>query len=178
MFESIEDYPFLETLCAGWRDVRHELEELGETGFMEWPERDIYAGNWSVFPFYRFGDRVAPTCAVCLRTAGLIESVPGMVTAGFSRMAPGTHIKPHTGYTGDVLRFHLGLTQAEDCGLRVGTEMRSWHPGSAFVFDDTQEHEAWNRGPATRVVLLLDFKRAADLDIAVPEHLRHISFGD
>lgn len=177
MFESIENYPFLDTLRAGWREVSRELDELGDAGFMDWPERNIYAGDWSVFPFYRFGERVSPTCTICPRTAALIETVPGMVTAGFSRMAAGTHIRPHTGYTGDVLRFHLGLTQADDCGLRVGTETRGWHPGSAFVFDDTQEHEAWNRGAAPRVVLLLDFKRSADLEIAVPEHLRHIRFG-
>jgi len=27
-----------------------------------------------------------------------------------------------------------------------------------LVFDDTTEHEAWNRGTQTRIVLLLDFK--------------------
>ena len=49
------------------------------------------------------------------------------------------------------------------CAIRVGRETRTWSPGSCFVFDDTQEHEAWNRAASTRVVLLFDFKRDQDL---------------
>lgn len=172
MFEKYEDFPFLHTLAAGWRDIRMELERLDTEIFMDWPETDIYRGDWSVFPFYKFGEQVPLTCAICPATAALIETVPNLVTAGFSRLAPGTHITPHTGYTDAVLRFHLGLTEAENCGLRVGNETREWHPGSTFVFDDTQEHEAWNRGAAERVVLLLDFKRHADGVVTMPEHLR------
>lgn len=174
MFERTNDFPFLDAVCEGWRDVRAELDAIDQQTFLDWPETDIYTGDWSVFPFYRFGEKVESTCAICPRTAALIEDIPGMVTAGFSRLAPGTHIKPHTGYTDQVLRFHLGLTGGADCGLRVGEETRGWHPGSAFVFDDTLEHEAWNRGGEERVVLLLDFKRSADMNIAFPEHLRGV----
>jgi hypothetical protein len=42
------------------------------------------------------------------------------------------------------------------------------------VFDDTQEHEAWNRGDGDRVVLLLDFKRTTEADITFPNHLRGV----
>lgn len=172
MFEQFDQFPFLNTLAAGWQDIRSELDALDATTFMDWPETDIYTGDWAVFPFYKFGERIMLTCAICPVTAALIETVPDLVTAGFSRLAPGTHITPHTGYTDAVLRFHLGLTEAENCGLRVGKETREWHPGSAFVFDDTQEHEAWNRGTAERIVLLLDFKRHPDAVITTPEHLR------
>jgi aspartyl/asparaginyl beta-hydroxylase (cupin superfamily) len=41
----------------------------------------------------------------------------------------------------------------------VGLETRSWGEGECLVFDDTVEHEAWNRSAKTRVVLLLDFLR-------------------
>ena len=44
----------------------------------------------------------------------------------------------------------------EGCGFRVGGETREWRTGEAFVFDDTIEHEAWNRGDSLRVVLILD----------------------
>ena len=174
MFEHIDDYPGLNLVCEGWQAVREELEALDQHAFIDWPEKSIYTGDWSVFPFYRFGEKVDSTCATCPRTAALIEGIPGMVTAGFSRMSPGTHIQPHSGYTDQVLRFHLGLSGGTQCGLRVGDETRGWHPGSAFVFDDTQEHEAWNRGTDDRVVLLLDFKRSADTHIAFPDHLRSV----
>ena len=94
-----------------------------------------------------------------------------MVTAGFSSMAANTHITPHRGYTDDVLRCHLGLVTPENCALRVSNQIRTWTPGSCFVFDDTQEHEAWNRSNATRIVLLLDFKRDESTDIIFPEEV-------
>lgn len=174
MFESIAEFPDLKAVCDGWQAIRAELEALDQRAFLDWPETSIYTGDWSVFPFYRFGEKVESTCDACPRTAALIEDIPGMVTAGFSRLSPGTHILPHAGYTDQVLRFHLGLTGGTECGLRVGDETRGWHPGSAFVFDDTQEHEAWNRGESDRVVLLLDFKRSSETDIAFPEHLRGV----
>ena len=86
---------------------------------------------------------------------------PGMMTAGFSRLAATSHIKPHegyAGYAGHFLRAHLGLQVPPDCEIRVGDEIRGWTPGGLMVFDDSTEHEAWNRSDATRVVLLLDFR--------------------
>jgi ornithine lipid ester-linked acyl 2-hydroxylase len=63
--------------------------------------------------------------------------------------------------------------------LRVGDEVRAWQGGECLVFDDTTEHEAWNRSNADRLVLLLDFLRpgiddgAADVPPpAVQEMLR------
>ena len=78
----------------------------------------------------------------------------------FSRLAPGAHIVPHCGYegySGYVLRLHLALDVPPGCAIRVGTETRSWQEGKCLVFDDSFEHEAWNRGDRTRTVLLCDF---------------------
>jgi aspartate beta-hydroxylase len=43
-----------------------------------------------------------------------------------------------------------------DLALNVSGELMRWREGSCFSFDDTFEHEAWNRGDETRVVLLFD----------------------
>ena len=40
--------------------------------------------------------------------------------------------------------------------FRVGGETREWREGEAFAFDDTIEHEAWNRSDQDRAVLILD----------------------
>lgn len=86
--------------------------------------------------------------------------VPGLTTAGFSRMAAGTHIKPHQGWVTTVYRAHLGLIVPDgDCALRVGSQIRPWREGESFVFDDTVDHEAWNCSASTRTVLLVDFLR-------------------
>jgi beta-hydroxylase len=60
-----------------------------------------------------------------------------------------------------------------DCALRVGVETRRWSEGGVAVFDDTVEHEAWNRTAGTRTVLLFDFLRPGrtmdDLDELPPD---------
>jgi beta-hydroxylase len=62
----------------------------------------------------------------------------------------------------DVLRCHLPLiVPAGDVGLRSGNDTRSWQRGRCLIFDDTFEHEAWNRGDGDRVVLLVTFERPA-----------------
>lgn len=172
MFMKASRFPFLERLERDWKLIHNELVALNKSYFMQWPERDIYRGDWKVFGLYKFGEKIEELCKLCPRTTEIIEEIPGLVTAGFSSLAPGTHITPHVGYTSQVLRCHLGLITPENCAIRVGEETRSWLPGSCFVFDDTLEHEAWNRGDSNRIVLLLDFKRNAGAPISFPEELR------
>ena len=43
--------------------------------------------------------------------------------------------------------------------MRVGNETRPWREGELVIFDDTMEHEAWNRSQELRVVLLFDIWR-------------------
>ena len=42
------------------------------------------------------------------------------------------------------------------CALSVGGEVHEWQEGQVVVFDDTYEHEAWNRSSRTRVILIFD----------------------
>jgi hypothetical protein len=77
----------------------------------------------------------------------------------FSLLRPGTHIVPHHGVTNTRLICHLPLLAPAGCTLRVGAESREWHFGKTLIFDDSFEHEAWNRGADTRVVLLFEIWR-------------------
>lgn len=52
--------------------------------------------------------------------------------------------------------IHLPLIVPDGCAFRVGGETRQWKEGEAFAFDDTIEHEAWNRSEKPRVVLIFD----------------------
>ncbi|MGH8399135.1 MAG: aspartyl/asparaginyl beta-hydroxylase domain-containing protein, partial [Gammaproteobacteria bacterium] len=74
----------------------------------------------------------------------------------FSVLKPGAHIPPHTGVINTRLVTHLPLIIPPDCGIRVGNETRGWKEGECIVFDDTFEHEAWNKSDQTRVVLIFD----------------------
>ena len=96
------------------------------------------------------------------RTAALVESLPICRIDGrapnvfFSILRPGSHIPPHTGVTNVRGVVHLPLIVPDGCEFRVGGETRSWVKGAALAFDDTIEHEAWNRSTQDRAVLIID----------------------
>lgn len=182
MFYPTEYFPFTRTLEQHWQTVLDELLALPDTRFMPWPETFLYEAGWDVFGLYASGKRIADNCALCPETTQLVETIPGLVTAGFSSLKPMTRIKPHVGYAysysangevrsdgalnRDVLRCHLGLIVPKaytenGCALRVADQTHPWTQGECFVFDDTVVHEAWNLTFMTRVVLLLDFRKAA-----------------
>lgn len=175
MFIEASEYPFLNPIRENWNQILNELLALDQNYFVKWPERSIYDGDWTVFALFRLGERIKMHSDLCPATTSMLENVPGLVNAGFSSLAPGVYIGPHYGYTNEVLRCHLGLViPQEDCAIRVGSETRSWSPGSCFVFDDTQEHEAWNRSALTRVVLLFDFKRDPNRPLEqFPDDIHH-----
>ncbi|MBU1257181.1 MAG: aspartyl/asparaginyl beta-hydroxylase domain-containing protein, partial [Alphaproteobacteria bacterium] len=77
----------------------------------------------------------------------------------WSLLKPGTHIQPHHGLLNTRLICHLPLLAPSDCALRVGAETRAWRTGEMLIFDDSVEHEAWNRSAETRVVLLFEVWR-------------------
>jgi aspartate beta-hydroxylase len=75
----------------------------------------------------------------------------------FSVLRPGAHILKHRGVTNTRAVLHLGLDIPPGCALHlVGVQELTWEPGRCWAFDDTYEHEAWNRSDRTRVVLLGD----------------------
>lgn len=73
-----------------------------------------------------------------------------------SVLEPGTHIPSHFGGSNAKLTLHLPLVVPEgDTAIRVDTETRGWNHGEMLIFDDTFEHEAWNRTGRPRTVLLI-----------------------
>ena len=120
------------------------------------------APSWNGFYFWRHGERRDANHALCPRTSAALEALPLVRIRGnapevmFSVLTPGTHILPHRGVTNTRVVCHLPLVVPEDCALVVGGESRAWREGEAVAFDDTYEHEAWNRGSRTRVVLIID----------------------
>lgn len=118
--------------------------------------------NWNAFFFYRDGERFADNHARCPRTSTALDAVPLNRVADhspealYSVLRPGAHIPPHTGVINVRLVVHLPLIVPRDCGIRVGSETRGWTEGRCIAFDDTYEHEAWNKSKETRVVMIFD----------------------
>lgn len=169
-------FPWYAQLEDNFTVIRDELlsvlrDEQGIEPFLKFDSTDdatrylAGAGGkpvWDAFFFYRHGERLDANCARCPRTAAIIDSLPIVHIREhapeicFSVLTPGTHILPHRGVTNTRLVTHLPLIVPENCALTVGGEQRVWQEGRCFTFDDTFEHEAWNRGESTRVVMLMD----------------------
>lgn len=166
VFRDSADYPFVRVLEARFEAMLSELEALGPEEFALSPDALTVVAPGYDERGWRYVDLVGGAAtdemrARCPKTLAACACVPGLVNAGFSVLRPGTHLSPHRGELQGVLRCHLGLAvPAGDAALRGGGETRRWEPGRCLVFDDTVEHEAWNRGERDRAVLLVTF--AAD----------------
>jgi aspartate beta-hydroxylase len=120
------------------------------------------APSWNGYYFYRHGRRRDDNCSACPVTAAAIDALPlpRVERHGpevlFSVFTSGTHLLPHRGVTNTRLVSHLPLIVPADCALQVGGETHTWQEGRVVVFDDTYEHDAWNRSDELRVVLIVD----------------------
>lgn len=121
------------------------------------------APAWDAYFFFRHGERHEANARRCPRTAAALDAAPlcrireHAPEVCFSVLAPGTHILPHHGVTNTRVVTHLPLLVPDgDLALVVDGESRRWQEGVCFSFDDSFEHEAWNRSADTRVVMLLD----------------------
>lgn len=169
-------FPWLPDLEAATDTIRGELEvalEAAKEDFApyiaypkdapvnQWGELN-HSRRWSSFFLWKDGARQDGACALCPKTAALLESLPmsdqpGYApTAMFSALEAHTRIPAHTGSTNVRLLCHLPLILPGPARFRVGAETRDWRMGQAWVFDDTIEHEAWNDADRLRVILIFD----------------------
>jgi tetratricopeptide (TPR) repeat protein len=173
-----EAFPWLERLEAATDDIRAELLRLlkEDSAFRPYVERHARLPHldalglldnpaWSASFLWKNGELVAENAARCPETVAALADIPlALVKARspsviFSLLQPGAHIPPHTGEVNTRLICHLPLIVPPDCALRVGNDTRQVVEGRAWVFDDTIEHEAWNRSGQTRVILLFEVWR-------------------
>jgi aspartyl/asparaginyl beta-hydroxylase (cupin superfamily) len=162
-FYTLKDTPELKILEENYQVILSELKELiknSKNGYWlnTFPEYVLpeSKNKWEVFTFQFFGIKHPHNCGLCPKTYSILKQIPTLVSADFSYLPAGTHIMPHKGFTKMVLRAHLGLVIPENCNLRVGDEVRTWEPGKMLIFDDSYEHEAWNKSNEDRFVLMLD----------------------
>lgn len=117
--------------------------------------------KWRSFFLWGYGYPIDDNLARCPRTRDIVERIPGLNSAFFSILAPGTHIPEHRGVTKGLITCHLGLIVPRQGNLRMRVDDRvvRWAEGETLVFDDTYPHEVWNDTDETRVVLLVQFER-------------------
>ncbi len=117
--------------------------------------------DWSALHLFDKAKRTAladifPTTLRALQDVDLVMVDGAPVEVFFSRLRPGAHIPPHYGLTNARLTVHLPLIVPDNCAIRVvGADYR-WRPHELIAFDDSYLHEAWNRSPSDRVVLIFE----------------------
>ena len=171
-------FPWLDAVEAATPAIREELQAIlrERDAFRPYVQsdpsrpRNAQAGmadnpDWSAFYLVKDGVTIEANAARCPRTLAALAHAPLPRIRGrtpsvlFSLLRPGAHIPAHNGFINTRLICHLPLIVPPGCSFRVGNDIRDWVEGQAWVFDDTIEHEAWNRSSDTRVVLLFDVWR-------------------
>ena len=171
-------FPWLSVLEAATSAIRVEVLELLKDGGAFRPYVEGYANrphnpqdgmlnnpDWSAFYLWKQGRLIEENAARCPQTMRALREVPLGVMPNrspsvlFSVLRPGAHIPAHNGMVNTRLIGHLPLIVPPRCTFRVGSESHDWEEGKAWLFDDTIEHEAWNRSEETRVVLLFEIWR-------------------
>lgn len=151
----------LALLAHGNESIRPYVRQEAGTPENKWSTLD-QSLDWSACFLWEYGEKNEDVCALCPETAAALDAIPQNRIPGkapsafFSILKPGAHIPPHTGVTNTRAIVHLPLVVPPDCAFRVGGETREWREGEAFAFDDTIEHEAWNRSAEPRIILILD----------------------
>ena len=163
-------FSWLDEIIGAVPEIRRELDQILRQeeaippfrDFAPGHERIVEARDWRSFFFWGYGYPVPPNLARCPRTAAAVARVPGLVSAIYSVVAPGAHIRRHSGVNKSIMTAHIGLrvpANAERCRMEVDGDMVVWREGQAVVIDDTYPHEVWNDTDETRVVLLIQFRR-------------------
>ncbi|MGL4313409.1 MAG: aspartyl/asparaginyl beta-hydroxylase domain-containing protein [Sphingomonas sp.] len=165
----VRDFPWTQTLRDNWHAVREEAMTVAMVGdnapslaTISPDHRSIAEVNkWKSFFLYGYGYAIEENMAQCPVTARVIQGIPGLNSAFFSILEPGTHIPDHRGVTKGLITCHLGLIVPRDGDVRMRVHDRivRWAEGETLVFDDTYRHEVWNDTSSTRVVLLIQFER-------------------
>lgn len=165
----LRDFAWTEALRANWQTIRDEAiavalrgEAAPSLATVSPDHRAIAAINmWKSFFLWGYGFAIEENIAQCPKTAAVVRGIPGLNSAFFSILAPGTHIPAHRGVSKGLITCHLGLIVPEDgdVRMRVNDRVVRWAEGETLVFDDTYDHEVWNETTGTRVVLLIQFER-------------------
>jgi aspartyl/asparaginyl beta-hydroxylase (cupin superfamily) len=153
------------TLLGGQADFRPYIRNNAQR-----PQGDVHGmlenADWSTYFLWENGGPVDDHIAYCpktfqttMDTVPLCHIGPRAPSVMLSLLRPGAHIPPHTGMLNCRYVCHLPLVIPENCGFRVGETTIEWTEGTMIAFDDTVQHEAWNRSDKNRLVLIFDIWR-------------------
>ena len=164
------DFDWTAPLQENWQIIRDEALGIYDHIDAVPPLREISPDHrrivedtsWRSFFLIGYGNRFEENIARAPRTAELVSKIPGLNSAFFSILAPGSVIVPHRGVTKAIITGHLGLSipaEREKIWMRVDEHRLHWEEGKWLIFDDTYEHEVRNDTAEKRIILLCQIER-------------------
>jgi hypothetical protein len=147
-------------LEQSFETIRDEYLDLRDD---EWVIYNPMGNRWMVYFFYHMGVDLDALTKRCPKTSKIVKALPRVCLnypwgdVLFSVHASDAHLVSHCSIDNLRVRCHLGVQVPENCEMRVGTEKRGWEVGKNLLFEDSFEHEVWNRGTTRRAILIVDF---------------------
>ncbi len=188
-FAPREQFEWAEALEAQTASIKREAKKLLQDNqafnayvksAKDRPQGDVHGmlGNvgWSSFELASKGAFDPKQTALCPVTHAALKELPLCQIANraptpmFSLLRAGETIPPHTGMINVRYVCHLPLIVPGDGALRVGSTSQEWREGQLMMFDDSVEHEAYNRASTDRLVLIFDVWRP-ELEMVEREQL-------
>jgi aspartate beta-hydroxylase len=168
-------FPAADQFVGRWQQLRDEALHIAKNVqrvplFHELlPEQEEISHkdkrDWRMFVLKAYGVPIHENLVQCPELARLVMTIPDVLSATLSFLAPQKHIPRHRGPFRGVIRFHLGLSvPASPAGrpytrLLIDDQEHLVGNGDSLLWDDTYPHEVWNSCDEMRIALLLDIRR-------------------
>ncbi len=187
-FIKLNQYPELDILKDNYDIIISELNNILKKGYWsnydDLHKKDIFRNNdinnvinqltkseskvktstkkpkWKVFGLIFNKNILEINEKLCPKTIQLLKSIPCVINAGFSCLEPNKSTDIHSDDNKDFFRYQLPLIIPKgDTGFKVNNQTIKYKINQPFIFDDCNEHQAWNYTNNIRVVLICDIER-------------------
>ncbi len=160
-------FPWVSEIKKNYSQIKNEISAIVEKERASMP---VYFNTslvekgtrWKTFSFMFWGIQFPRNMKQAAVTASVMKNIPGIVSCSISMLEAGSRIKPHRGDTNTIIRCHIPISipgSLPKNGFRVAEDTREWKEGEVLLFNDSEEHEAWNLSEKERVILILDVLR-------------------
>jgi aspartyl/asparaginyl beta-hydroxylase (cupin superfamily) len=145
-----------------YADIQREWDRCPQ--FLRRPRNKLYVGHplegnenkWSLVPLMIKGRRHIFNSWLFPKTWELTKILPIKDNITFSIFYPGLETVKHRGWSKDIVRCQLAIDTNDQSSLHCGTDSRSLKNGEMLIFEDGEEHWAYNHGDQERTVLIFD----------------------
>lgn len=118
--------------------------------------------GWRTYSFKTWGIDVNKALKTSSTFNYIANNFPQIVSISINLLPAKSKIAPHHGDSNTFYRVHMGVdipAGLPECGFRVNNEKRPWKPGEILIFNDANNHEAWNDSGADRTIVVFDVLR-------------------